>query len=209
MDWTLNGATDAVYFGLAGGDALTPSGSVQRLSIEAGNMALSALLPTRRSLSRRRSHTPTVRANAGFGLAVDDCSWRRIASTTEQAFYALKESSDVDAVASDLVDVTGVDQGGTGALTPDNFEVDGESVTTIDQLNAAISVGDGWKLDVLRQCLSVGKVIEPAFSRRSGAIYRIQSGRAVVRAFWSQPLSSMAWIAEQCSEKWCWSHSAW
>ena len=47
VDWTLNGATDAVYFGLAGGDALTPSGGVQRLSIdEAGDMALSALLPT-------------------------------------------------------------------------------------------------------------------------------------------------------------------
>ena len=167
VDWTLNGATDAVYFGLAGGDALTPSGGVQRLSIdEAGDMALSALLPTQAGQAftaapaahTDRSGQRWVQLGSGRLFVAADNQ-----STTEQAFYALKESSDVDAVASDLVDVTGVDQDGAGALTPDNFEVDGESVTTIDQLNAAISVSDGWKRGLFYDGASPsGRVIEPA-----------------------------------------------
>ena len=120
VDWTLNGATDAVYFGLAGGDALAPSGGVQRLSIdEAGDMAFSALLPTQSGQAftaapaahTDRSGQRWVQVGSGRLFVAADNQ-----SSTEQAFYALKESSDVDAVASDLVDVTGVDQDGAGAF---------------------------------------------------------------------------------------------
>ena len=167
VDWSRDGVSDAAYFGVIGGDAINATGGLKRLTQSAeGAFSVNSMLPiaTGRPITAAPNLTTDdqgqrwVHVGTGRLLVSADNQ-----SSAAQAFFGLKESSDISAQITEWVDVGGVGRASDGSLTPATYEIDGDSVTTIDQLNAKIAEKGAW-----RRAMSIdgsrpsGRVIEPA-----------------------------------------------
>ena len=164
-DWDADGLADALYLGVTGGTAASPSGSIRRLipNWTAESWTQSTLLESQTGQgfsAAPRLATDSIGQHwvlAGSGRLFVSSDNQ---SSATQAFYGLKESG---SAATALVDVTGVDIDNDGVISPVDFEVDGAQVTGLDQLNAAVSDADGWKRSLTAQSPSPsGRVVEPA-----------------------------------------------
>lgn len=68
--------------------------------------------------------------------------------------------------------MTGVDVDNTGTVTPDTYEIDGASITTLDQISAAVESAQGWKRG-LEQVSGQpsGRVVGPAATMKDTVLF--------------------------------------
>lgn len=167
IDWTQDGLTDAVYFGAVAGDAVNSSGGLKRLTqSDTGQFAVSSMLPM--SPNKPITAAPAMTTDGSGQRWVQVGTGRLLVSadnqsTAEQAFYGLQETSALDAVISQWVEVGGVDRADDGSLTPTDYAVDGTNVTTVDQLDALIDQKGAWRRGMTFSGSSPsGRIVEPA-----------------------------------------------
>ena len=167
VDWTQDGVSDAAYFGVVAGDARASSGGLKRLTQSGpGQFALTSMMPV--AVGQPITAAPSMTTDGSGQRWVHVGTGRLLVSadnqsTEAQAFYGLRESSALNAVISEWVEVGGVDRATDGTLTPASYAVDGDSVTTVDQLNEKIAQKGAWRRAMTFDGTAPsGRVVEPA-----------------------------------------------
>ncbi|QGG80895.1 hypothetical protein GH975_10085 [Litorivicinus lipolyticus] len=164
-DWNTDGATDAVYLGVTGGTAASPTGSLRRLVPDwsTGSWSQSALLGTQ--IGQGFSAAPRLATDAVGQPWVLAGSGRLFVSadnqsSVTQAFYGIKEQG---GQAIDFVDVTGVDVDDDGVIAPLDYTVDNDPVMSLDDLNGKVAAADGWLRSMTVEGVAPsGRVVEPS-----------------------------------------------